>query len=157
MIEPAVQVLLDKQAIYELMVRYTDRIDANDPEGAASCFAPDGIGMYGPECKGRKAISDLLGDILLKYQATSHYLSNVSIKVDGDRATAMSYIQTFHRVKETRETMFTYGRWLDDLVRLDGEWLFARREVRRVGSINYALGDFVHPGHPGRLDRGPFN
>jgi len=150
--DPRLQTLLDKQEIYELMVKYTDRIDANDPVGAASCFAPDGVGAYGTECKGRKAIGDLLGTILLKYLATSHYLSNVSIKVDGDRATAMSYIQTFHRMKN-KETMFTYGRWLDDLVRLDGEWFFARREVRRVGSINFPDGDFIHPGHPGRLYR----
>jgi uncharacterized protein (TIGR02246 family) len=152
MTDAKLQTLLDKQEIYELMVRYTDRIDANDPEGAAACFTPDCIGVYGPICQGRKEVADFLGTTLLKFLATSHYLSNVNIKVDGDRATAMSYIQTFHRMNN-KETMFTYGRWLDELVRLDGEWLFARREVRRVGSINHPSGDFIHPGHPGRLQR----
>ncbi len=41
--EKAIQELLDKQAITELMIRYAERIDANDPEGAAACFAEDGV------------------------------------------------------------------------------------------------------------------
>lgn len=45
-IERAARDLAEKQAIHDLMAHYADRIDANDPEGAAACFAADGIGVY---------------------------------------------------------------------------------------------------------------
>ncbi|MCP4900786.1 MAG: nuclear transport factor 2 family protein, partial [bacterium] len=50
--DKAVHELLDFHAIQQLMVRYADRIDANDPEGAASCFAEDGVGKYWGDCEG---------------------------------------------------------------------------------------------------------
>ena len=49
--------------------------------------------------------------------------------------------------------MHYWGRWVDRLVKIDGEWLFAHREVVGVGSLNPGNppGDLRHPGHPGRL------
>ena len=41
----ALRELLERDAITRLMARYADRIDANDPAGAAACFAPDGVGV----------------------------------------------------------------------------------------------------------------
>ncbi|MBI1179779.1 MAG: hypothetical protein GC201_04420 [Alphaproteobacteria bacterium] len=160
--DPIIQALADKQAIYELMVRYAERIDANDPAGAAACFAEDGIGMYWGEAAGRKAIAARLAGILDRFHTTSHHLSNVGITLDGDRATAMSYVYAFHRMAGTMEAMHVWGRWVDELARIDGEWLFTRREVVGVGAVNRgkdANGDTVsdvdQPGHPGRLSRQP--
>ena len=89
--EKTLQELLDLRAIEQLMVRYADRIDANDPQGAAASFAEGGIGKYWGECRGRKEIAARLGKILDLFSATSHHLSNVRIHLDGDQATAMSY------------------------------------------------------------------
>ena len=38
--------LVEARAIEQLMIRYIDRVDANDPVGAASCFTEDGVGIY---------------------------------------------------------------------------------------------------------------
>ena len=153
--EKATQELLDFRAIEQLMVRYADRIDANDPEGAAACFAEDGIGKYWGECRGRKEIAARLGKILDLFSATSHHLSNVSIHLDGDRATAMSYVYAFHRMAVTGDPLHYWGRWVDRLVRVDEGWRFAEREVVGIGSIepNDAGRDRAQPGHPGRLER----
>jgi len=153
--EKATQELLDFRAIEQLMVRYADRIDANDPEGAAACFAEDGIGKYWGECRGRKEIAARLGKILDLFSATSHHLSNVSIHLDGDRATAMSYVYAFHRMADTGDPLHYWGRWVDRLVRVDEGWRFAEREVVGIGSIepNDAGRDRAQPGHPGRLER----
>jgi 3-phenylpropionate/cinnamic acid dioxygenase small subunit len=153
--EKAAQELLDFRAIEQLMVRYADRIDANDPEGAAACFAEDGIGKYWGECRGRKEIAARLGKILDLFSATSHHLSNVSIHLDGDRATAMSYVYAFHRMADTGDPLHYWGRWVDRLVRVDEGWRFAEREVVGIGSIepNDAGRDRAQPGHPGRLER----
>ncbi len=158
--EKALQELLDVHAIQQLMVRYADRIDANDPEGAAACYTEDGIGEYWGTFRGRKEISDVLSVILSMFSATSHHLTNTSISLDGDQATAMSYVYAFHRMAGTDEPLHYWGRWVDRLERTDEGWLFAQREVVGIGSIepeSFQTGAnspiSVHPGHPGRLQR----
>ena len=154
--DKAIQELIDVRAIEQLMVRYAERVDANDPEGAAACFAEDGTGKYWGTFQGRKNISDVLAVILSMFSATSHHLSNISIKLEVDQATAMSYVYAFHRMAGTGEPMHYWGRWVDRLKRTDEGWLFAEREVVGVGSIEPEQAQamaFDHPGHPGRLQR----
>ena len=156
--EKAVQELLDIHAIQQLMVRYADRIDAKDPEGAAACFTEDGIGKYWDILQGRQEIADRLRIILNFFSATSHHLSNTNIDLEGDQATAMSYVYAFHTMADSGERWHYWGRWVDRLRRTDEGWLFAEREVVGVGSIepehihpDVARPVSVHPGHPGRL------
>ncbi len=147
--------LIALKAIENLMIRYAERIDANDPEGAAACFAEDGVGHYWGKYKGRKDIARRLAGILDRFSATSHHLTNTSIRLDGDSATAMSYVYAFHRMADTGNSMHYWGRWVDSLVKIDNKWYFAEREVVGVGSItpdNPEL-DKKQPGHPGRLER----
>ena len=153
------QEMLDHYAIEKLMVRYAERIDANDPVGAASCFAEDGIGHYWGAYKGRAAIAERLTGILDAFAATSHHLSNIKLEINGDQATGLSYVYAFHRYAESFDPMHYWGRWVDTIVRVDGEWLFAEREVVGVGRLE--LGDprpeggvdDALPGHPGRQKR----
>lgn len=146
--------IVDERAIERLLADYAERIDANDPQGAAACFCEDGVGVYWQDCVGPQAIAERLTGILSRFHATSHHLSNIQIDLRGDSATALSYVYAFHRYAETLEPMHYWGRWVDELRRVDGQWKFARREVVGVGSIN-PLGrdasDLNHPGHPGRL------
>lgn len=152
--EERFQEMLDKQAIHELMSRYAERIDANDPVGAAACFAEDGIGDYWGEFTGPEAIAERLSGILDQFSATSHNLSNVQITLDGETATALSYVYAFHRMAENYEPMHYWGRWVDELKKIKGHWFFARREVAGVGSIGRGDDDPSGlPGHPGRLTR----
>ena len=154
--EKIIQELLDIHAIEQLMVRYADRIDADDPEGAAACYTEDGIGKYWGTFQGRQEISEVLSVILSMFSATSHHLSNMKINIEGDQATAMSYVYAFHRMADTDEPLHYWGRWVDRLKKTDEGWLFAEREVVGVGSIapehaQSAITDL--PGHPGRLQR----
>jgi hypothetical protein len=151
----ALQEMLEARAIEQLMIRYAERIDANDPVGAAACFAADGIGVYWGEYQGRAAIAERLTGILAAFTATSHHLSNVLPTITGDRATSIAYVYAFHRRTGSNDWMHYWGRWVDELVKVDGEWLFARREVVGIGSIEPgdATRDRVFPGHPGRLPR----
>ena len=153
--DKVLQELLDLRDIEQLMARYADRIDANDPEGAAACFTEDGVGKYWGEYRGRKEIAERLGKILKLFSTTSHHLSNVSIQLDGDQATAMSYVYAFHRMADTNDPMHYWGRWVDRLVRVEEGWRFAEREVVGIGSIepDDAGRDREQPGHPGRLTR----
>ncbi len=152
--EKAIQDLLDIHAIEQLMIRYAERIDAKDPEGAAACYTEDGVGNYWGVCTGREEIAARLTKILNRFASTSHHLSNSCIKLDGDQATAMSYVYAFHTLVGSRDTMHFWGRWVDRLKRTDEGWLFADREVVTVGTQeeNNAQRDRAEPpGHPGRL------
>ena len=151
----ALQEIVDIRAIEQLMIKYCDRIDAKDPEGAAACFTEDGVGNYWGVFRGRKEIAGRLAKILEFFSATSHHVSNITVKLDGDQATAMSYVYAFHRVADTGEPTHYWGRWVDRLARSESGWLFAQREVVGVGSLepNDAGRDRAHPGHPGRLKR----
>jgi ketosteroid isomerase-like protein len=146
--------------IRALMVAYCDRIDANDPAGAAACFAADGIGHYWGEYRGPAAITERLVEILDEFSATSHHLTNVAVTwhpTDPDKATAQSYVYAFHRRRADGSSFHYWGRWVDELVRTRHGWRFHRREV--VGAGGYEPGDRRRnrsfPGHPGRLDRPP--
>ena len=150
----ALRDLLERDAITRLMVRYADRIDANDPVGAAACFAPDGVGVYWGDYRGREAIAERLTGILAGFHATSHHLTNVQIELtSATTARAQSYVYAFHRIKGSFEQMHYWGRWVDEIEKVDGEWLFARREVVGIGSVapGVEAGPDDHPGHPGRL------
>lgn len=147
---------LDEKDIIDLMIRYADRIDANDPIGSAACFLPDGVGFYWGEFTGRAAIAERLAGILDQFLCTSHHLTNPIITIDGDAATARSYVYAFHRRRKDGLPYWVSARWIDRIVRTPDEgWLFARREVATVGSV---VAEDVerrldHPNHPGRLDR----
>jgi len=152
--------LRDEREIETLMVTYCDRIDANDPSGAAACFANDGIGHYWGEFRGPAAITERLIAILDEFSATSHHLANVAITLhptDPDRANAQSYVYAFHRRRADGSSFHYWGRWVDELVRTRAGWRFHRREVVGVGG--YEPGDRRRnrsfPGHPERLDRPP--
>lgn len=151
-----IQQLIDERDILNLMIRYADRIDANDPIGSAACFAPDGIGHYWGEFQGREAIAARLAGILDAFLCTSHHLTNWLIDIDGDRATAQSYVYAFHRRRKDELPFWVSARWIDQIVRTPDEgWLFARREVAVVGSVvaQDMERTLAHPNHPGRLDR----
>jgi ketosteroid isomerase-like protein len=158
--DKAIQELIDLRAIEQLMVRYAERIDANDPEGAAACYAEDGIGNYWALFEGRQAIAGILTKILDLFSTTSHHLTNVNINLDGDQATAMSYVYAFHRLVANNEPFHYWGRWVDRFKRTDEGWLFAEREVVGIGDIETekTLSDgnslkSIHKGHPGRHQR----
>ena len=127
--EPVLQALIEARAIEQLMIRYIDRIDANDPAGAAACFTEAGLGIYWGEYRGRAAITARLADILDGFTATSHHLSNAAPVITGDRATSQAYVYAFHRRKDDNAYLHVWGRWIDELSKVDGQWLFASRRV----------------------------
>ena len=151
-----IQQLIDERDILNLMIRYADRIDANDPIGSAACFAPDGVGDYWGDFVGREAIATRLAGILDAFLCTSHHLTNWLIEIDGDHATAQSYVYAFHRRRKDELPFWVSARWIDQIVHTPAEgWLFARREVAVVGSVvtQDLERTLAHPNHPGRLDR----
>ena len=50
------------------------------------------------------------------------------IHVDGNRATGISYTSEIYQDPGTKKTLRVRGRYVDELMKIDGKWLFTRRE-----------------------------
>jgi uncharacterized protein (TIGR02246 family) len=147
------QELFDARAIESLMIRYFDRIDALDPRGAAEVFAPDATAdlMTGKVYNGREAIGRALSKILVQYRHTSHHISNHHATIDGDTASALTYIYAFHRFPDDR-IWHLWARHTDELARIDGEWFLTERTLVPIDSDPPwdAIDPDWYRSHPGR-------
>ncbi len=83
----------DRAAIEDLQARYLFALDFHDPDLYVSAFTPVGVLDYGSgEVKGREAIKEVIARMPkpvatpgLRTPAARHNISNIVIKVDGDK------------------------------------------------------------------------
>jgi uncharacterized protein (TIGR02246 family) len=120
----------DILAIHDLVARYCHACDSGDGEAYADVFTEDGIMAAPPslEAKGREelamvAISAAQGNV-----APRHLVSSLLIDGEGDRATLRAYCEFVAIVGESRShQVLSSGIYHDDLVKVNGQWKFARR------------------------------
>ena len=60
-------------------------------------------------------------------------MTNLVLRIDGDRATGRASWRHTGKNAEGRMTIGGFGHYEDDLVKVDGEWLFARRRIYNEG------------------------
>jgi hypothetical protein len=130
----------DRLAIRELIDAYAHCADRRDPKGQMALFTADTrfLVFYDPtaaepsqELHGRESLAPVFDD-LNRYVATMHFNGQSTISLDGDRATGESYCLAHHLSvgEDGRRTMMIASiRYLDDLVKQDGQWLFAERRL----------------------------
>ena len=70
-------------------------------------------------------------DDLNKYEATTHFMGQSTVTVDGDRATGETYCIAHHvSASEGRRTLFIASlRYYDTFTKVDSTWLFAERKL----------------------------
>ena len=118
----------DRDAIRDLLARYTYNGDRGRLDALTACFAADGVLEYpGASPKGPDAIAASLGSGTRDPRLTfvRHHITNPLIAVDGDSATARSYF-TVHSDFGPDHS----GTYDDRLVRTADGWRFAHRRVR---------------------------
>lgn len=131
------QAIADRLAITELLHRYAFAIDDADFESLAAVFTPDAV-MEFPGWgvrEGRPAIVELISGVVAELDRTQHFLTNATVtSLDGDRATARSYVWAQHALDGTPggDHFVLGGEYQDELVRLDGSWRVHRRRLRRI-------------------------
>ena len=153
----AIRRLLDAHALEQILVRYFDRVDANDPDGAAALFAPDAEVeiLTGKRYYGRDWYARALRRTLDQYEPTSHHLTNLRVDVDGDRAETLAYVYAYHRMRATGEPWHLWVRMRDRFERRDGEWVIVEHVLFGVDSVPMRpeLPREWYAGHPGRGTR----
>ena len=88
----------DRAAIEDLQARYLFALDFHDPDLYVSTFTPDGVLDYGSGgVKGREAIKAVIARMPnpaategRRAAAARHNISNIVIKVDGNKAAGRS-------------------------------------------------------------------
>ncbi len=124
--------LLDRERIRDLLARYCERLDEYDIDGVAACFAKDAITDYGAgrggEVRGRDAIAARIRRGQAPFKRTHHQLGQIRISLFGERAETTSYQMTWHELGSGKKDLVCL-RYVDRLVRLEGEWLIEHRRV----------------------------
>jgi len=133
----------DRASIENLQARYMFAFDYGDPEGYAGTFAPDGILDYGGgEIKGREAIAKFIADGRKRTEEARaktppgelpsvgrHIINNMVIKVEGDKAQGFAYWTHMTSGANGRGTVDFFGHYEDQMVKVNGAWFFARRNI----------------------------
>ena len=127
----------DRSEIEDLQARYLFALDFHDPE-LYSTFTDDGILDVGSgEIKGREAIKQTIARMPqpaatpgLHAAVGRHNISNIALKVDGNKATGRAYWFHYSNDNPKRAGVFDgFGHYEDDLVKVKGHWLFAKRRI----------------------------
>lgn len=125
-----IAVLLDKQDIYECLMRYCRAIDRCDEELLRTVYHDDARDDHGSfNSKAADFIPWVMKGLRSQYEKTTHAVSNILIEVDGDVAWCESYINSYHlgdRNGARVEWIFG-GRYVDRFERRDGAWKIAHR------------------------------
>ena len=127
-----IQALIDKQAIYDVLVRYCRGVDRCDEDLIRSAFHDDSYDDHGYWKGPGYELAPFLADRLRKANsATTHSITNVLIEVDGDLARSESQVHaTLIRTgSDPVEVDVVGARYLDRFSRRAGEWRIDRRIV----------------------------
>ncbi len=123
----------DRLAIGDLFVRYTTALDECDIDTVVGCFTPD-CTLVSPihgAFHGHQGIRDFAApNVKLKDRGAQfrHFITNLVIDQQGDRAEATCYLLDFVTVDGKTE-LLSPGVYDCDLVKQDGEWLMQQRLV----------------------------
>ena len=126
------QALLDKQSIYEVLVRYCRGVDRCDEELISSAFHADSYDDHGYWKGPGRELAPFLADRLRKANsATTHSITNVLIELDGDlaRSEAQVHATLIRRGSNPVEVDVVGARYLDRFSRRANTWRIDRRTV----------------------------
>jgi uncharacterized protein (TIGR02246 family) len=140
----AVQRLLDKAALEDVLVRYTHALDTLDADAYASVFTEDAVFETGRETRtGRDEIRDIIVG-LQKSRAERaaagtatpalmhHVMTNAKLDIVSDsEAHHYAYWMTIIGGADDKFTVAAMGQYEDVLLKRGGEWLIKSRKLLR--------------------------
>lgn len=133
----------DRSEIEDLQARYLFALDWQNPEAYASTFTEDGVLIWaGGTVTGQAAIVEEVVNMRAADQKLTdalapqrpwrrrHFITNMVIRIDGDHATARAYWFEFNNdMGELKPYLGAYGHYEDEVSKVDGHWLFSRRQI----------------------------
>jgi hypothetical protein len=139
--ERALQDLIDRAAISDVLITYAAAVDTRDWALFRSLFAEElflDFSSFNPELYRKMSVDELV-EITRKvaaFDATQHLSTNHRHTLNGDRAACVSYMQAGHFM--TREgqqhVCFLYGHYTYELRRTAGGWKIDRYGLQVTAS-----------------------
>lgn len=133
------QETLDRLAIRELVDQYAYCADTRDAQGQQDLFTEDTHFVVYMDSKSdvptqvinSKADLFPVFDNLNTYHATMHFNGQSTVKLNGDRATGITYCFAHHVTLDDagQHLMVATIRYHDVFVKQEGKWLFAERKL----------------------------
>jgi hypothetical protein len=129
--------LQDRIDIVDLYARYAWNLDTRDIAGFAQLFAPDGaiempdVGRF----EGRDEVfryGKLLTDDPA-YPGRQHWIGQSLFDGDAERCRVQSYAMVTGRSGDGVSGLRSLGYYTDQLIKVDGQWLFGERVFKRWG------------------------
>ncbi len=132
----------DHAEISNLLNIYAFALDGQDADTYASTFTTDAVLNYGGgEARGRDAIRKMVTDLrarppregtdpTLRPARSRHFLTNLVIDVNGSTARVKDYWMSVNNMNAERKAeLSSFGHGENELKRVDGKWLIARRVI----------------------------
>jgi len=136
----------DEHDIRQLYYRYCRGIDRRQYELVRGCYHPDATDEHGDFRGGVDAFIEMISNSLPRYRSTNHFIGNLLIEVEGQKARgeayAIAYSRLFPRGEKPARDQYVGFRYVDDLEKRDGEW----RIAHRVCVFDWTRTDPVLPG-----------
>ena len=136
----------DVAEITALIHEYAYRLDAGDLDGVAALFARAALHSTRHDRVRRGAAeARTLYDQVIIYDdgtpRTMHQLSNVTVHVDGDAATARTYFTVLQVTRQGLHPVLA-GEYLDEFAQSGGSWHFTKRvfDPKLFGDLSQHMG-----------------
>ncbi len=133
------QALHDKIEIQELLARYARGVDSKDWELWKSVFTPDATVDYssaGAAVGSRDEVAAWLEQALRVVPMTQHFISNVEVDLDGDRAKVRAMFYNPMQLPGMADLSYCGGYYHHDVVRTPGGWKSERLVEDNVWFVN---------------------
>ena len=131
--------LEDRFAIIDLCSVYNYTVDQADGEGWAATFTEDGV-FAGPagQAEGRDALVAFCGQLAEAFPGGMHFTDNHLFEMDGDTCRHKCFLD--FRVPQADGTVSSNLLGYEDIVvKVNGQWLFQRRDVVSVTGYQQPL------------------
>ena len=132
------QDVIDRQEIYDTLMRYTHSMDRLDDDMLRSVFWPDAVVAF-PSDVYQGDVMGFLDNFLLRqlhveFSRTQHFVGNFRCEIEGDVAYVEAYLMANHRgtaehYKWANKHVILWGRYIQRYERRDGEWKIAEHRL----------------------------
>ena len=124
----------DEDDIAKVLLRYATGIDRRDWDLFRTCFTEDVLAEY-EGLDPWHGVDEITGSMTTSHADmghTMHRLSNLTITVDGDTATARSYVDAILMAADGQTGLNPRGFYDDELVRTPDGWRIVNRRFTNV-------------------------
>jgi uncharacterized protein (TIGR02246 family) len=139
---PSIEALADRAAIADLLTRYYNNFGGGVESKVAEFYTEDGEMILGTRSyKGIEAIEGAYAAVPAdapqrKSFALNILINNMLITAHGDTATArLVFTETVTDKQGDAPRILTQGREFDHLVKRNGRWLIAKRQIMGANGV----------------------